>query len=217
MMLEPKNHIRIFKALRVLIFDVRQSFNIGNNMTDEQVDDAIPRIMQQYKIYKIADFKLCFDRARQHRYGKSYNRVDEAVLNEWLSAYDIERDEEIIALRTKENSQFKHLAKEGPSFQNDIHKNYVEKSLKRLKEEQAAEKELKKTLAEENKIKLDDETKKRNEMFQAWHKEFDEIYYHQIKIGEIKDSTPRCIKLGEHRIDINEFLLLKLDELNEAA
>ncbi len=89
------------------------SFNVGKNMNDKQLWEATGLVLKEFPDLKVPDIKLCFDRAKSGRYGKAYDRVDVQIVCDWISQYDIERMEEIAALREKQNGEHK-LEARGP-------------------------------------------------------------------------------------------------------
>lgn len=63
---------------------------------DEQVVSIVNSIIKTYYYFRLADLKVCFDRAKtRSSYGKFYGRFDGSVILGWFSQYDKERDEAI--------------------------------------------------------------------------------------------------------------------------
>lgn len=77
--------------LFLLIEDVVSFFNVGKTMNDKQVAVTCDLIIDYYPYFKPEDFKLCFRNAMLGKYGKQYDRLDGAIILEWLKCYDIER------------------------------------------------------------------------------------------------------------------------------
>jgi hypothetical protein len=74
-----------------LIGDTCDFFNVGGNMTDIQIQQTAIMIIDSYHWFNIYDFTLCFKNAKVGKYGKLYDRLDGAVILQWLEAYNQER------------------------------------------------------------------------------------------------------------------------------
>lgn len=85
-----------------LINEFLDFFNVGKNMTASQVAQTVRIILQDYAVLKPDDFVLFFDRAKKGWYGKAYDRMDGAVILEWLELYMQQRNEEIEQIRVNE-------------------------------------------------------------------------------------------------------------------
>lgn len=81
--------LRAFMAR--IIIDVVMFFNVGKIMNDVQAAQTADLIIEEYYFLKPDDFKLCFNRAKKGLYGKVYDRIDGAVILEWLGRYEKER------------------------------------------------------------------------------------------------------------------------------
>ena len=66
-------------------------FNVGTSIGAVQVAQTVDLIIDEYYFFKPDDFKLCFNRAKKGLYGKVYDRIDGAVILEWLGRYEKER------------------------------------------------------------------------------------------------------------------------------
>lgn len=60
-------------------------------MTDAQIQQTAIMIIDSYHWFNIYDFTLCFNNGKSFKYGKLYDRLDGAVLLEWLGKYNEER------------------------------------------------------------------------------------------------------------------------------
>lgn len=60
-------------------------------------------IDENFYYFSPDDFRKCFRGAMSGKYGKIYNRLDGAVIMEWLRAYDIERTELIVKEQMQKN------------------------------------------------------------------------------------------------------------------
>lgn len=74
-----------------LIGDTCDFFNVGGNMTDAQIQQTAIMIIDSYHWFNVYDFTLCFKNGKAFKYGKLYDRLDGAVLLEWLAKYNEER------------------------------------------------------------------------------------------------------------------------------
>jgi hypothetical protein len=81
--------------LIVLISDVVSFFNLpdGKNMNSDQVVFSASAIIEDYPLFSLEDFTLCFKKGKTGKYGKNYSSFDGQILFSWLKAYDLERDE----------------------------------------------------------------------------------------------------------------------------
>lgn len=75
-----------------------------------QISITCDLILERFGNYKIQDFQICFRKAMAGDYGKLYNRIDGAIILEWLNTYDAERTEEIVKLREREHVETKMTA-----------------------------------------------------------------------------------------------------------
>lgn len=73
------------------VHEVVNFFNVGKTMNADQVAVTVDLILETYGYMKIEDLKLCFRNAMLGRYGKQYDRLDGAIILEWLRMYDNER------------------------------------------------------------------------------------------------------------------------------
>lgn len=111
--IKSKGTIDAVKALLThLIFDVNDFFKV-EQMSDKQIIQTVELIIGDMDLMylKPDDFILCFNRAKKGMYGKLFNRLDGQIIFEWINAYSVERDNEIIELRIKESQQAKQDCK----------------------------------------------------------------------------------------------------------
>lgn len=100
----------ITRALSILLDQVQLFFNVSVPMSPAQISITCDLILERFGNYKIQDFQICFRKAMAGDYGKLYNRIDGAIILEWLNTYDNERTEEIVKLRERENVETKMTA-----------------------------------------------------------------------------------------------------------
>lgn len=82
----------IARAVLVLILnDMLDFFNAGNDMNDTQVALTVDFILEEYPYMQADDITLCFRNAMKGKYGKLYNRIDGQIILGWLREYNRER------------------------------------------------------------------------------------------------------------------------------
>ena len=84
-----ETHLRGFMVK--VLNDLVDFFNVGKSIGAVQVAQTVDLIIDEYYFFKPDDFKLCFNRAKKGLYGKVYDRIDGAVILEWLGRYEIYR------------------------------------------------------------------------------------------------------------------------------
>lgn len=94
-----KKHEGVESVRRILTNSIDQLqtyFSLERIMTPYQVEMTTELIEETFYYFSPEDFRKCFRGAMSGKYGKIYNRLDGAVIMEWLRAYDIERTEIIV-------------------------------------------------------------------------------------------------------------------------
>jgi hypothetical protein len=79
--------------LTIIVIDLVEFFNVGKTMNEKQVVQTVKLIIDEFYYLKPDDFKLCFDMAKKGKLGKVYDRIDGAVIMEWLNNYVRDRME----------------------------------------------------------------------------------------------------------------------------
>lgn len=129
-------------TVRVILYklmaEASLSFNVGKNMNDNQLWEATGLVLKEFQDLKIPDIKLCLNRAKTGRYGKSYDRVDVQVICDWISQYDLERMEEISQAQEKAASNQKIKIPEIDKKVTDAIKTVIEK-IPEVKEQRGAD------------------------------------------------------------------------------
>ena len=92
-------------ALSILIAGVNDFFNLPQPMKPSQIKQTAELIMERYYFYKLEEFQLCFKNAMGGDYGTIYNRLDGAVIFEWLKKFDTERDRAVEIKRNAEQAR----------------------------------------------------------------------------------------------------------------
>jgi hypothetical protein len=80
-------------------------FSLDRVMSPYQIEMTIELIQENFYYFSPDDFRKCFRGAMSGKYGKIYNRLDGAVIMEWLRAYDIERTEIIVQEQMQKNKE----------------------------------------------------------------------------------------------------------------
>jgi hypothetical protein len=84
------------RLLTNAIDQLQTYFSLERIMTPYQIEMSVEIIEENFYYFSPEDFRKCFRGAMSGKYGKIYNRLDGAVIMEWLRAYDIERTEIIV-------------------------------------------------------------------------------------------------------------------------
>lgn len=87
--------------------DLVMFFNVGKTMNAPQIIQTVELILQQYWYLRLSEFKYCFNKAKVGAYGKLYDRIDGAVIFEWIEMYLSERKDAIIDANVMKNNEFK--------------------------------------------------------------------------------------------------------------
>lgn len=147
----------------IALTDLANYFNVGNNFNGQQLAQTAELIIDRFYWLKPDDFKLAFDKAKQAQYGISYNRIDGAVIFEWMEKYIQERAEYF----AHENSKTAEL----PAIRTNDTKKMLDIYRMALTEE------LNRQATNERKEEL------RSEAIQAWHQEYQD-HFNGIEITE---------------------------------
>lgn len=91
------------KILKTAIDQLQTYFSLDRVMTPYQIEMTVEIIDENFYYFSPDDFRKCFRGAMSGKYGKIYNRLDGAVIMEWLRAYDIERTELIVKEQMQKN------------------------------------------------------------------------------------------------------------------
>lgn len=77
--------------LTLAVTDLVNSFNVGKTMNDDQIVYVVETIKVDYYFIRIDELKYCFNQARKGRYGQIYDRIDAAIICQWIDKYLEER------------------------------------------------------------------------------------------------------------------------------
>jgi hypothetical protein len=83
-----------FQANALLYFiieDLVNFFSVKMTMDARQIQQTVALLREEYYHFTIEDLKLCFNNAKKGHYGKLYDRIDGAVILDWLYEYDKQR------------------------------------------------------------------------------------------------------------------------------
>lgn len=76
------------------------AFNVSKNMTTEQIQDFALTLVEdnihgsyENPSFRIEDLAVFFEQAKTGKFGRPFDYVDAALINEWLDAYRSERDD----------------------------------------------------------------------------------------------------------------------------
>ena len=77
----------IIVTLIALIQRTSSFFNISRPMTEEQATDTAFLLFEKYPYETLEDFILMMKEGKSGKYGKNYNRLDGAIIFEWMESY----------------------------------------------------------------------------------------------------------------------------------
>ena len=174
--------------LVVILSDLVMSFNVGKTMNQNQIVDLVNFIQQDYYFLKPSELKYCFDNAKKGKYGQLFDRIDSAIICQWIETYLDERIGVCVSENQKKNLEFNSIR---------VHEDIL-KALKNV-----VEKPIIKDGA--TIIESDEQREFSNKIF----KEFDKIH-EENPVGE--DRGKKFINYNGKIVDINEFLEIKFKE-----
>lgn len=176
-----------------IINDLTKQFNIGKNMTGDQMALCAELICKEYYFLNPSEIKYVFNGAIMNKYGKVYDRLDTPLIMEWFANYMDERMDICITKNEIENTENKKLDAK------PIEKDAMAEIYQKLKENATeAPKEAKKEKERAEVVR---------DQFQDWIEEFDAIYKKSPVAGDGK-----FIEIEGKKLDINQYLEYKLKE-----
>lgn len=201
---KEQGEIILDAALDILVADLIESFNIGKTMNELQLRFTIEAIKSDYYYLKLDEFKFIFSQAKKGRYGTMYDRIDCAVICEWIEKYMAERD----AMLIQKNIE---IANERGRYSPDEWTEVLKKFKAAAKELPPAEPEPK-PFSQRHQT---DEDKLANELYS----EFDVLYESQEEIRKrnkaVKFSASRLVHYGGKWINSVEYIEVKLKEMKK--
>ena len=121
------------RAVLVLIVnDMLDFFNAGNDMNDTQVALTVDFILEEYPYMQADDIALCFRNAMKGKYSKLYNRIDGQIIMGWLREYNRERC--TVASEQSYNEHKAHLSEEARPTEGIFYVEYRAELERRAKE-----------------------------------------------------------------------------------
>ena len=173
--------------------DLVMLFNIGKTMNPPQIIQTIDLILQKYWYLRLTELKYCFNQAKMGAYGKVYDRIDGAIIFEWIEKYIEERKELIIQKQVERNKESKKDV--------SILEAFSEKGIK-FEPKIVESKEEKKVV----------EKTEREKVIQDAFKEFDKLHL----TSEVDSKGIKFIEYQGKIVDIVKFTELKLFEYDSA-
>lgn len=170
--------------------------NVGKSFNAMQIAQTVELILEDFKHFKLDDFKLCFNNAKKGYYGKVYDRLDGQIVFEWLTKYANDRSNEAQSFNDKKHDVYK-LEKFKPVEINPEGQKKVIEILKDAIKNVPPEVKVEKTPREKT------ETEKQ---IQIYLKEFETIFF---KEG-FEQAGQRFIKFEDKTLSQIEYVELKL-------
>jgi len=85
-------------VIEALIISTAAAVNVGKGLKEAQIEMAVDLIFSEYYWLTVADLKVCFRNAIMGKYGQMYDRMDVAMIMDWLNQYSEERAAHSIAI-----------------------------------------------------------------------------------------------------------------------
>lgn len=85
--LRRQNEEELIDTLQLLIIEVAEFYHTSERMTKNQVFETAYLILNQFAGLTIEDVALALHKAKGGEYGIVYNRIDGAVILDWLHKY----------------------------------------------------------------------------------------------------------------------------------
>ena len=110
----------IIVTLIALIQRTSSFFNISRPMTEEQATDTAFLLFEKYPYETLEDFILMMKEGKSGKYGKNYNRLDGAIIFEWMESYMEQKSAHLEKLHrtVKSNSDSTDLMKIVQNYSN---------------------------------------------------------------------------------------------------
>ena len=102
--LKPEDAMQIIAKQLSLI---ESGFSVTNGMTADSYRLASELILEEYPNLKCNEIQLIIKNAIKGKYGESYNRVDVAVVMNWVKQYYEEREQLHTIMRERDHEQRK--------------------------------------------------------------------------------------------------------------
>jgi hypothetical protein len=95
-----QNESAFFNNLETLIIRLSLSFNVGKNIESWQVADIATDLFHKYHYFSLEEFILVLKKGRSGEFGKTYDRLDGAIIMDWFEKYDTS-DERMVLVQQK--------------------------------------------------------------------------------------------------------------------
>lgn len=171
------------KILKTAIDQLQTYFSLDRVMTPYQIEMTVEIIDENFYYFSPDDFRKCFRGAMSGKYGKIYNRLDGAVIMEWLRAYDIERTELIVKEQMQKNKEEAKEIMSAESFDKAM-KNLIDEISSKHKRKDVEPWESKLSPFEKQVISEFDTLRGSNRFAVYQGKEMDFDTYRMIRYGE---------------------------------
>jgi hypothetical protein len=102
-----QNEEDLFNNLETLIIRLSLSFNVGKNIESWQVADIATDLYQKYHYFSLEEFILVLKKGRSGEFGKTYDRLDGAIIMDWFEKYDTS-DERLALVHQKRIARASH-------------------------------------------------------------------------------------------------------------
>lgn len=191
-----KNGETLIRAILVeVLTDLVLFLNVGKSFNEQQVVQTVELITEDFKHFKLDDFKLCFNNAKKGYYGKIYDRLDGQIIFEWLTTYANDRSNE----SEKLNFNNHQINKNEKFQQNEINPEGQKKVIEILKDSIKNVQDIKKE-------KTPVEKSETEKQIQIFLKEFETIF---LKEG-FELTGQRFIKIEGKNLSQIEYVEFKL-------
>ena len=118
------------KNITLLLIDVIKYHKTTEVLAPAEIELLATRIVYQYGCLSVEDVALCFDWAKNGKYGDVFNRVDGNVIMNWLNKYKAT----LQALAIEKNYQL-HVNSKGSTLKNpDLYRRVIPERLRNLME-----------------------------------------------------------------------------------
>jgi len=188
-------------ALAILAEIIRNGlkfFNVGKGMDAEQVLLTAGLILEDYYFLKPDDIAVVFRLAGKGRFGRIYDRIDSAIILEWVGEYCHDRFSEgaNMTLKASNKPTEQLLLESSTNISPEI-----KEALKRLYSEFEQKKEVE---------RVERQVGEKEKLIQGWIRQFDNIALRQGSNGAI-----RMINRYSQILDVSGYLNYKIEQWNK--
>ena len=82
-----KDEEEVMRVLQLMIINLQEYYQTSDVLAGAMVEEIALRIILTFAGLTLEDIALCFHQAKSGLLGKVYNRIDGAVIMEWLNIY----------------------------------------------------------------------------------------------------------------------------------